>query len=390
MDVSKWLETQEKGLDVRKYLEIQEKGQEAERSRRNRAMETVSRDKRMVHYDLLRIVAAFSVVMLHSAGQKWYVLPVTDRQWQIADAWDALFRFGVPIFVMISGAIFLNKDISIKRLYFHNIFRLLAIYWIWSGLYGLYDCRKCGLGAAEWKEVIKELLGGRYHLWFLPMIVAVYMLVPILRSWIKGAEKRNLQYFLLLFFFLKIGMFTMSALSRSYIVRYVSDLTNVMELGMACSYIGYFVWGYYITHYGIPEKWHRVIYAGVIPAALLNLFVDRYLSLKAGEPRGEIYDSYGVFTFIIVTALFLFFTNVMSKVHYSRLAAGIIRELSEATLGVYVMHVGLLEVLEERGIDTMLVPNIIGIPLLAMGCYAVCTVAAVCLRRIPVIGRYLC
>jgi surface polysaccharide O-acyltransferase-like enzyme len=159
---------------------------------------------------------------------------------------------------------------------------------------------------------------------------------------------------------------------------------------MACSYIGYFVWGYYIAHYGIPEKWHRVIYAGVIPAALLNLFVDRYLSLKAGEPRGEFYDSYGVFTFIIVTALFLFFTNVMSKVHYSRPAARIIRELSEATLGVYVMHVGLLEVLEERGIDTMLVPNIIGIPLLALGCYAVCTVVAACLRRIPVLGRYLC
>ena len=157
-------------------------------------MEAVSQDKRMIHYDLLRIVAAFSVVMLHSAGQKWYVLPVTDREWQIANAWDALFRFGVPIFVMISGAIFLNKDIGIKRLYFHNIFRLLAIYWIWSGLYGIYDCRKRGLGAAEWKEVVKELLGGRYHLWFLPMIVAIYMLVPILRSWVKSAEKSNLQY----------------------------------------------------------------------------------------------------------------------------------------------------------------------------------------------------
>lgn len=105
---------------------------------------------------------------------------------------------------------------------------------------------------------------------------------------------------------------------------------------------------------------------------------------------GEIYDSYGVFTFVIVTALFLFFTNVMSKVHYSRFIAGIIRELSGATLGVYVMHVGLLEVLEGRGIDTMLVPNIIGIPLLALGCYAVCTVVASCLRRIPVLGRYLC
>lgn len=353
-------------------------------------METVSQDKRMVHYDLLRIVAAFSVVMLHSAGQKWYKLPVTDRGWQIADAWDALFRFGVPIFVMISGAIFLNKDISIKRLYFHNIFRLLAIYWIWSALYGLYDCRNYDLKAVDWKEIAKEMLSGRYHLWFLPMIVAVYMLVPVLRVWVKNAEKRNLQYFLLLFFFLKIGMFTVSALSGNYLVRYAAGLADIMEIGMACSYVGYFVWGYYIAHYGIPEKWHRAVYAGVIPAALLNVFLDRFLSLRAGEPKGEIYDSYGVFTFVIVTALFLFFTNVMGRVHYSNRAAWAIRELSGGTLGVYVMHIGMLEILEERGIDTMTVPNIIGIPLLALGCFAVCSVLAAVLRRIPVVGRYLC
>lgn len=36
---------------------------------------------------------------------------------------------------------------------------------------------------------------------------------------------------------------------------------------------------------------------------------------------GQIYDSYGVFTFVIVTALFLFFTDVMGKVSYSGPAA---------------------------------------------------------------------
>lgn len=353
-------------------------------------METGPQEKRMIHYDLLRILAAFSVVMLHSAGQKWYVLPVTGREWQIADAWDALFRFGVPIFVMISGAIFLNRDSSIRRLYCHNILRLLVTYWIWSGLYGLYDCRNYDLEAAGWKVVAKEMLTGRYHLWFLPMIVAVYMLLPILRSWVKNAERKNLEYFLMLFLILKIGMSTVSALSASYLVEYATELLDAMEIGMACSYIGYFVYGYYIVRYGIPKKWHRAIYIGVIPCAALNILLDRYLSIRAGEPVGQIYDSYGVFTFVIVTALFLFFTDVMGKVSYSGPAARIIRELSEATLGVYVMHVGLLEILEERGIDTMLLPNIVGIPLMALGCCAACSLLAACLRRIPVLGRYLC
>ena len=63
--------------------------------------------KRLIHYDLLRIFAAFSVVMLHSAAQFWYSLDIYSTEWLIANSYDALFRFGVPIFVMISGALFL-------------------------------------------------------------------------------------------------------------------------------------------------------------------------------------------------------------------------------------------------------------------------------------------
>ena len=353
-------------------------------------METVSQDKRMVHYDLLRIVAAFSVVMLHCAGQKWYVLPVTGREWQIADAWDALFRFGVPIFVMISGAIFMEKELDVKRLYFHNIFRLMAVYWIWSGLYGLYDCRNYNLQEVGWKAVLKEMLSGRYHLWFLPMIVGIYMLLPVLSTWIKHAEKKNLQYFLILFFCLKIVVYTLSALCGNYFVGYLEGLADIDELGLVSSYLGYFVWGYYIAHYGIGERWHKPVYLCVLPSVLFNIILNRYLSIRADAPVGQLYDSYGLGTFVIVTAIFLCFTSVMGSVPYGKRAAGIIRELSGDTLGVYVMHIGLLEVLAERGIDSMLIPNIAGIPLLALGSFAVCSVFAACLRRIPLIGRFLC
>lgn len=353
-------------------------------------MEAVSQGKRMVHYDLLRILAAFSVVMLHSAGQNWYTLPVTGREWQIADAWDGLFRFGVPIFVMISGAVFLEKEVDIRRLYTHNIARLLVIYFVWSGIYGLYDCRNYDLREAGWKTVVKEIATGRYHLWFLPMIVGIYMLLPILRSWVKNAEKKNIQYFLFLFFLLKILMFTLSAFRNDFAVRYLLELTGREELAMVCSYLGYFLWGYYIAHYGIGKRWHKFLYAGVIPSALLNILSDRYLSIRAGEPTGLVYDSYGLFTFVIVTALFLFFSQVMSGVSYGKRSAAVIRELSADTLGVYVMHIGLMEILAERGIDSMTVPNIVGIPLLAFGCFVLCSFFAACLRRIPLIGRYLC
>ena len=84
---------------------------------------------RNIQYDLLRILAAFSVVMLHSAAQHWYDLPIDSLDWKVVNAYDACFRFGVPIFVMISGAIFLDplRELDMRRLYRHNILRLVVI-----------------------------------------------------------------------------------------------------------------------------------------------------------------------------------------------------------------------------------------------------------------------
>ena len=59
-------------------------------------------------------------------------------------SYDALFRFGVPVFVMLSGAVFLPKEreLNIKRLYTHNILRVAVSYVFWSALYGLMTTLK--------------------------------------------------------------------------------------------------------------------------------------------------------------------------------------------------------------------------------------------------------
>lgn len=346
-------------------------------------------EKRMVHYDLLRILAAFSVVMLHSSAQFWYSSDINSGEWIIANSYDALFRFGVPVFVMISGAIFLpeQRELNIKRLYTHNIFRLAAIYVFWSCLYGLKDCAHFDFTQAGWKEVIKEMILGRYHLWFLPMIAGLYMLLPVLRVWVQNAERRNLEYFLVLFFALQILCQTLRALFSAPYLNYVLDLLRV---DLVCGYGGYFVLGYYAAHIGIPRKYHKPLYFSVLPAAVLNVVLGNYLSLRAGEPRGDIYDSFGLFTFCIVLACFLFFTEVMAKIHYSAKASAVIREVSEGTLGVYVMHVGLMEILEACGFHSRTLPNLAGIPVHAFTCFVICLAAASVLRRLPVVGRYIC
>ncbi len=352
-------------------------------------MSSKAEKNRKIQYDLLRILAAFSVVMLHSAAQFWYTLDVYSTDWLIANSYDAVFRFGVPVFVMISGALFLNPayKLDIGRLYRHNILRLLIMYIIWSCLYGLWDCVVFGFAQNGWKAVLRAMLAGRYHLWFLPMLVGIYMLLPVLKSWVEHAQLKTVQYFLGLFVIVQVGRETLRALTVTDELHYMLD---ILDVELVCSYVGYFVLGYYLAYFGISKKLRKGIYFCVLPAVLTNIVLGNYLAHRAGAPVGAIYDSYGVFTFIIAVALFVFFQENVSKKSFSARSWGLIKELSADTLGVYVLHIGLIEGLKLKGIHSMLLPNIICIPLYALCCFMLCVVLAAVLRRIPLIGRYLC
>lgn len=345
---------------------------------------------RIIHYDLLRIVACFSVVMLHASAQLWYDYPINSSTWLICNSWDALVRFGVPIFVMISGAIFLSgtRPLDVKRLYFHNILRLVVMYILWSLFYALLDCSKFDMRQAGFKAFINEWISGRYHLWFLPMLVGLYVLLPVLRSWVEHADKRNIQYFLGLFVVFQIGRESLRVLfAKSPMVLSVINTTKVE---MVCSYIGYFVLGYYIAQYGIPKKLHKWIYVAGGLGCAANVVLGNVISLKTGEARGDVYDSYTFFTFCIATALFLLFQEKIGERRFRPGVEKCIVGMSADTLGIYLMHVGLLELLKPIEWEFFTSMPLVAIPLLAVFCFAVCLVVAAMLRRIPVIGKFLC
>ena len=347
-----------------------------------------NKPNRFLYLDFLRILAAFSVVMLHSAAQFWYSLDIHSSDWIIANSYNAISRFGVPIFVMISGAIFLNPEykLNIKRLYTHNILRLAIIYFVWSAFYGLFDSLWLyDIHAMSTKDILREILGGRYHLWFLPMIVGIYVLLPILKSWLENASKQNIHYFLFLFFLLQIGVETIRALTVSDEIHSILNLTYVE---MACGYIGYFIWGYYLAHVGISVKAKKVFFYSAFPAILLNIFLGNFLIISRDIRSTTIYDSFSLFTFILVTALFLLFQAKTPEA--SNRCATIISEISAGTFGVYLLHIAFMEYTQSLGFHSMMIPIIIGIPLYSVICFGACLLCATILRKIPFLGKYIC
>ena len=350
---------------------------------------------RKLHYDLLRILAAFSVVMLHTSAQIWYDRPVNDPVWLAANSWNALMRFGVPIFVMISGALFLETDreLPLGKLMKHHVLRMAVVYVLWSLFYGILDFSRFDLRSLEAsqspiKVFLNEWVGGRYHLWFLPMLIGIYLLLPMLRTWVGHAEKKEIEYFLLLFLILQIGRESARVIAFGRPLSIA--LINLCEVETVCSYLGYFVLGYYLDHFGVGAKWKKFIYAAGILGEGCNVLFGNYVALHGGVARGDVYDSFTLPTFCVVIALFVAGGALAGKLHFSERTTKVLVNISADTFGIYLMHVGALEILCRLHPDLFTVAPAVMIPVNALRTFLVCMLLAAVLRRIPVIGKYIC
>src|ERR1700743_3443674 len=84
----------------------------------------------------LRIVAMFLVVVLHTTSPMLMAYgKEPDSYWLIADFYNALARFGVPVFVMITGALLLHREYELGDFLKRRLTRILWPFLFWSFVY---------------------------------------------------------------------------------------------------------------------------------------------------------------------------------------------------------------------------------------------------------------
>lgn len=347
--------------------------------------------KRNISFDLLRILSAFAIVVLHTSSTYMERLPIGSSGFRIANFYDSLSRFGIPVFVMISGAIFLSeeKKITVKKLWLGNILRLLIIFGVWSFAYYFYQCKYYWNISVFHKGITGVVTGCVYasnHFWFIFMIVGLYALVPLLRSFLSAAGKKELHYFMALFFLFQILRNTVTILADSSLVSELSDRFTITEFS---GYLGYFVLGYLLTKWDMPQKGRTVLYA-FLPVCLAgNYLSSAFFSQKMGSYHPGIYDSFGVLTFFLSCTIFIFCKNLGKKISPDGRRARFLYRLSLDTLGIYLLHVGILDYMESKNLLFGTFDAAVGVPLISVTVFVFCAAVSALLRRLPVIGRYL-
>lgn len=145
--------------------------------------------KRILSLDALRIVAAFSIVMQHVGGQ---FLPMSfpSAEWEIRNLYISVAQWGVPVFFMISGALFLSseKPLDVRRLFGKNLLRVIYAFLFWSVIYTVVTE---GFGQGL-KIALVCVFRGPPHFWFLKVMLGIYLVLPILKG--IATQERKFSY----------------------------------------------------------------------------------------------------------------------------------------------------------------------------------------------------
>ena len=339
------------------------------------------------YFDYLRLSAMFAVMVLHVAAQNWYHTPVDTFEWQTFNVFDSLMRWGVPVFVMISGALFLGKEHSIKKIYKKNILRLVVALFFWSIIYALWQ-RFVTNEITSSTDFLIAVVNGHAHLWFIYMIIGLYMISPLLR---KIVEDRKLAWYFailsIVFSCLIPELINIINLKAELPASLLESVSVALKINFVIGFSGYFVLGHLLSTAKIQKKNERWIYILGLVSLLFTIFFTLFVSLRGGKPTADYYSNMTVNVMLMSVAVFTFFKQHLNK-PMKRQAHVVF--LSKCSFGAYLIHLLILYMLDYFcHFNSLTINPVVAVPLISVIIFVVSMGISAVLNKIPVVKDYL-
>ncbi len=341
--------------------------------------------ERTVYLDYLRVAGIFAVIILHLAAQNWACTDVNQFTWQVFNFFDSIVRWCVPIFVMISGALFLGREIPIKTLYSKYVLRMVTSFVVWSTVYAAAFPRK------SLKDTLKVLIRGHFHMWFILMTIGLYICIPLIKSIAESQDR--IKYYLFLAFIFAFAVPEISTLTGDFAgkqiiwgVSLIMKDIKKMKIHIVLGYSSYFILGYYLNNIELSKKQRSIIYlAGVIGFAL-TIGLDAVVALKTQKPCLNYYSEFSIPVLLESVCVFTWFKyrNFRATKRYP-----FIVRLSKYSFGAYLVHILVLRCLQNRlGLNTLSFHPVLAIVCLGILIFVISYVISGILNHIPVIRKY--
>ena len=298
------------------------------------------------YFDWLRIIAALSVIFMHTAAGP--LRAGINTGWHLLNVCTSLAFTAVPLFFMMSGYLLMTsrKTADISVLLRHRLPRLVV-----------------------------PLAGWTVHFWYLYTLIALYMLSPILYGGIRTLGKSGRVYLFVLAAAVSAHTVLLTVLPDGA-AQYV-DLDIFGKLKIFGGHMATFVLGYLLGSYEkkIPN-WLLVLgAAGTLAVISVGTWL---LTVRTGEFNQNFQNQSSGFEIVLAACIFLLCKQTCNRPPraWVRAALGSVVSLSMA---IYLMHNIFLSMLYSVGVSPRSFGGTVGVTLLVFAaCFAVTkTVATV-------------
>ena len=304
--------------------------------------------------DLVRSFSCLMVVAIHASGLMMARIPY-DAAAGVSGDWLhlALMRCttvaATNIFLMISGIFFLSpeRNVSISKVWSKNILKLATAYVLWCMIYSYVRITYLWGQEFDWSQFWQETVNRENHLWYIPMMLGIYVMVPLMRVFTAHAERKHYIYLI----WLMIGAMALNSV-KTFSTQYpyggsenVIHIINDTPAPLICQFPFYCILGYYLYTYRPKTGTRILLYILGIAGILMMTWITTFFYVEKGI--ADPYQVQGKFELYVLaknTAIFVFILSVFSKVRMGKGFKKVLSKVSAATLFIYLVHMMYLNV----------------------------------------------
>lgn len=282
--------------------------------------------KRIVWIDILRIIGVLGVILIHISSNTMETFGgLTDSAHKFYIFIHYLFEFSVPLFVMISGMMFLKKkDLSFKEIFKKYVFKILLIIIVFGT--GMIMMEEIFINKSFsldlFKKIFIRLLEGDIwaHMWYLYLILGLYLITPALTLITNNIKEKEYQIFLVILFSLTILLSTVESAFKLKIALNMINLSG---------YIFYYFYGHYLYKYSVSKRFKYINYV----LAFISIIYTIYRACTYNSLDYD-YSYTTIVPCILASSVILFMKDRDIKLRIN----DFINSIGLCSLGIYIIH----------------------------------------------------
>lgn len=356
---------------------------------------------KLIHIEILRILSIFLVIFNHTGTKGFFLFseyPFATKPYFIYMTLAVVCKIAVPLFLMISGALILKKDISMSKLFKSKILKLLIVLLVFSAVFYIRLHILKYSDTFTTKDFFIRLYKGDIIVpyWYLYVYISFLLSYPFLRAIVKSLPEYGYVYLIILsLIFVSVlpwveyrasaGKVTLNEYGK------VSWLFSIIVI--------YPLIGYYLENVIDIEKINKKHFIPMFLFAVFGILVSCYMTYFKHRITGicreaKTQDFLNLFALPISIFVYLSAKKIFYKKDFNKFITAPILSVGSCTFGIYLIHIAILESTFLTNFYTDLIEKynffyIAAVLILCLLTMIISYVIVFILKKIPIIKKLL-